>query len=145
MKGADAKRLSHRVGSVAGISSLSELTNKAGRVWRFTHAQVAWETAGPPQRIDLTGDYKVGDRTAVIWRGDAQICDVNLRTGKLSTIGDRTEGIAAIIMVAALPLNIVLIGLPLYYGVALWSRISANRLRKRVGAYVAQHIAPLVA
>jgi len=134
--------LSHRIGTLAGITSVSELTNSAGRTWRYTHAQVSWDATGAPERIDLIGDYQAGDRTAVVWRGDAQICDVNLRTGRQSVIGDRTEGLAAIIMMIALPLNFVLVGLPFYYGVALWSKISTAALRKRISAYMAHPIAP---
>lgn len=140
MSGADDQRLSHRVGAVSDISSTSERKNTAGRVWRFTHARVVWEDAAEPARIDLTGDYMVGDRVAVIWRGSAQICDVNLRTGKQSPIGDRVEGIAAIVMVVALPFNFVLVGLPFYYGVRLWSRIATAALRKRVAAYIAANV-----
>jgi hypothetical protein len=142
--GAAEQRLHHRLGQVAEISSTSDKRSPQGRVWRYTHALVRWkdlgEGEGEPQRIDLIGEYQTGDGVAVVRRGEAQICDVNLRTGKASPIGDRVEGLAAIIMFIAMPLNFVLIGLPFYFGVRLWSRMSTSALRKRVAAYIEMNI-----
>jgi hypothetical protein len=142
--GEDGQRLSHRVGAIAEISSTSNKKSPGGRVWTYTHANVAWDGESEPTRVDLIGEHQAGDRVAVIYRGPAQICDVNLRTGKQSMIGDRVEGLAAIVMFIAMPLNFVLIGLPFYFGVRLWSRVSTEALRKRVAAYVAEHVTPLM-
>ena len=86
--------------------------------------------------IDLAEEYQVNDRVAVIYRGTSQICDVNLRTGRQSMIGDRLEGIAAFLLVISVPLCFLLIGIPIYYSVRLYSRITTEGLRRRVGAYV---------
>ena len=141
---ADDQRLSHRVGAIAAISSISDKKSPGGRLWRYTHAEIVWDGESEPSRVDLTGEHQAGDRVAVVYRGSSQICDVNLRTGAQSVIGDRLEGVAALIMLIAMPLNFILIGLPIYYGVRLWSRVSTRALRKRVAAYIEANIRPLV-
>ncbi len=51
-------------------------------------------------------------------------------------IGDRVEGIAAFVLFLSVPLCFVLIGIPIYYGVTLYSKVATKGLRKRVAAYV---------
>jgi hypothetical protein len=131
-----AQALYHRLGTVIEIVSTSEKTSPQGRVWRFTRCRVKWDENNEIVPIDLSEDYQAGDRVAVIYRGASQICDVNLRTGRQSMIGDRLEGIPALLLVISVPLCFVLIGIPIYYSVRLYSRMSTQALRGRVGAYV---------
>ena len=131
-----AQALYHRLGTVIEIVSTSEKTSPQGRVWRFTRCRVKWDENNEIVPIDLSEDYQAGDRVAVIYRGASQICDVNLRTGRQSMIGDRLEGIPALLLVISVPLCFILIGIPIYYSVRLYSRMSTQALRGRVGAYV---------
>jgi len=131
-----AEALYHRLGTVLEVVSTSEKKNPAGRTWRFTRCRVKWDENNEIVPIDLSEDYQAGDRVAVIYRGGSQICDVNLRTGRQSMIGDRVEGIAAFVLFLSVPLCFVLIGIPIYYGVTLYSKVSTNALRKRVAVYV---------
>jgi hypothetical protein len=131
-----AAALYHRLGIVLEVVSTSEKKNPAGRTWRFTRCRVKWDENNEIVPVDLSEDYQAGDRVAVIYRGGSQICDINLRTGRQSMIGDRVEGIAAFILFLSVPLCFVLIGIPIYYGVTLYSKISTNALRKRVASYV---------
>lgn len=131
-----AQALYHRLGTVLEIVSTNEKTSPQGRVWRFTRCRVKWDENNEIMPIDLSEDYQVNDRVAVIYRGTSQICDVNLRTGRQSMIGDRLEGIAALLLVISVPLCFVLIGIPIYYSVRLYSRITTEGLRRRVGVYV---------
>ena len=131
-----AQALFHRLGNVLEIISTSEKKNPAGRIWRFTRCRVKWDENNEIVVIDLSEEYQPQDRVAVIYRGQSQICDINLRTGRQSMIGDRVEGIAAFVLFLSVPLCFVLIGIPIYYGVTLWSKVYTNGLRKRVAAYV---------
>jgi len=131
-----AQALFHRLGTVLEIISTSEKTNPKGRIWRFTRCRVQWDVSNEIVTIDLSEEYTQGDRVAVIYRGQSQICDINLRTGRQSMIGDRVEGIAAFVLFLSVPLCFILIGIPIYYGVTLWSKVSTRGLRKRVAAYV---------
>jgi hypothetical protein len=131
-----AQALFHRQGAVIETISTSEKTNPAGRIWRFTRCRVKWDENNEIVTIDLSEDYQAGDRVAVIYRGQSQICDINLRTGRQSMIGDRVEGIAAFVLFLSVPLCFILIGIPIYYGVTLYSKVSTNALRKRVAAYI---------
>jgi hypothetical protein len=131
-----AQALFHRLGGVLEIISTSEKTNPKGRIWRFTRCRVQWDVSNEIVTIDLSEEYAQGDRVAVIYRGQSQICDINLRTGRQSMIGDRVEGIAAFVLFLSVPLCFVLIGIPIYYGVTLYSKVSTKALRKRVAAYV---------
>lgn len=131
-----AQALYHRLGTVLETVSTSEKKNPAGRTWRFTRCRVKWDENNEITPIDLSEEYAAGDRVAVIFRGASQICDINLRTGRQSMIGDRVEGIAAFILFLSVPLCFVLIGIPIYYGVTLYSKVTTNALRKRVGVYV---------
>lgn len=130
-----ATALYHRLGTVLEIVSTSEKTSPQGRVWRFTRCRVKWDENNEIVPIDLAEDYQAGDRVAVIQRGTSQICDINLRTGRQSMIGDRLEGIAAFLLVISVPLCFILIGIPIYYSVRLYSKISTDALRKRVAVY----------
>ena len=131
-----AQALYHRLGTVIEIVSTSEKTSPQGRVWRFTRCRVKWDENNEIVPIDLSEDYQAGDRVAVIYRGASQICDINLRTGRQSMIGDRLEGIPALLLVISVPLCFILIGIPIYYSVRLYSKMSTQALRSRVGAYV---------
>jgi hypothetical protein len=131
-----AQALYHRLGTVLETVSTSEKKNPAGRTWRFTRCRVKWDENNEITPIDFSEDYLAGDRVAVIFRGASQICDINLRTGRQSMIGDRVEGIAAFVLFLSAPLCFVLIGIPIYYGVTLYSKVTTNALRKRVAVYV---------
>jgi hypothetical protein len=131
-----AQALFHRLGTVLEIISTSEKKNPAGRIWRFTRCRVKWDENNEIVVIDLSEEYQPQDRVAVIYRGQSQICDINLRTGRQSMIGDRVEGIAAFVLFLSVPLCFVLIGIPIYYGVTLYSKVATKGLRKRVAAYV---------
>jgi hypothetical protein len=131
-----AQALYHRLGTVLETVSTSEKKNPKGRTWRFTRCRVKWDENNEITPIDLSEDYQAGDRVAVIFRGGNQICDMNLRTCRQSMIGDRVEGIAAFILLISVPLCFVLIGIPVYYGVTLYSKVTTNALRKRVSRYV---------
>lgn len=131
-----AQALYHRLGTVLETVSTSEKKNPAGRTWRFTRCRVKWDENNEITPIDLSEDYAAGDRVAVVFRGASQICDINLRTGRQSMIGDRVEGIAAFVLFLSVPLCFVLVGIPIYYGVTLYSKVTTNALRKRVGVYV---------
>lgn len=131
-----AQALFHRLGTVLETISTSEKKNPKGRIWRFTRCRVQWDVSNEIVTIDLSEEYQAGDRVAVIYRGQSQICDINLRTGRQSMIGDRVEGIAAFVLFLSVPLCFVLIGIPIYYGVTLYSKVTTNGLRKKVAAYV---------
>jgi len=131
-----AEALFHRLGAVEEVTSVSEQRNPAGRTRRYAKCRVKWDDNGETGFFELSETYAVGDRTAVIFRGESYICDVNLSTGKQSTIGDRVEGIAALILVISMPLCFLLIGFPIYFGVTLYSKLTTKELRKRVAAYV---------
>lgn len=135
--------LSHRVGEVKEITSTSEHSNPAGRTYTYSRSRILWDDGEETFR-DLLESYQPGDRVALVYRGDMPICDINLRTGRQSVIGDRVEGIAAVVMLAAWPLSFILIGLPFYWGVKLHAKISTERLRRRIATYVAREITPLV-
>jgi hypothetical protein len=136
-----AQALYHRLGTVLETVSTSEKKNPAGRTWRFTRCRVKWDENNEITPIDLSENYSASDRVAVIFRGGNQICDINLRTGRQSMIGDRVEGIAAFILFLSVPLCFVLIGIPIYYGVTLYSKVTTSALRKRVAAYVEELMA----
>ncbi len=131
-----AEALIHRLGTVLETTSTSQQRNPAGRIRTYTKCRVQWDDQGETGFFELAETYKPGDRTAVIFRGDAYICDVNLATGRQSIIGDRVEGIAALILVISMPLMFLLIGFPIYLGVTLYSKVTTKTLRKRVAAYV---------
>ena len=131
-----AQALYHRLGTVLETVSTSEKKNPAGRTWRFTRCRVKWDEDNEITPIDLSEEYVQGDRVAVIFRGASQICDINLRTARQSMIGDRVEGIAAFVLFLSVPLCFILIGIPIYYGVTLYSKVTTNALRKRVAVYV---------
>jgi hypothetical protein len=131
-----AEALYHRLGTVLEVVSTSEKKNPAGRTWRFTRCRVKWDENNEIVPVELSEEYQASDRVAVIYRGASQICDINLRTGRQSMIGDRVEGIAAFVLFLSVPLCFVLIGIPIYYGVTLYSKISTRALRRRVAAYV---------
>jgi hypothetical protein len=131
-----AEALYHRLGTVLEVVSTSEKKNPAGRTWRFTRCRVKWDENNEIVPADLSEEYQANDPVAVIYRGSSQICDINLRTGRQSMIGDRVEGIAAFVLFLSVPLCFVLIGIPIYYGVTLYSKITTNALRKRVAVHV---------
>jgi len=131
-----AETLFHRLGQVLETVSTSEKKNSAGRVKRYTKCRIKWDDNGETHFLDLSATYEAGQRTAVIYRGESLICDLNLATGERSIIGDRVEGLAALILVISVPLCFVLIGIPIYYGVTLYSKITTNSLRKRITAYL---------
>lgn len=131
-----AQALYHRLGTVLETVSTSEKKNPAGRTWRFTRCRVKWDENNEITPIDLSEDYQPGHRLAVIFRGGNQICDINLCSGRQSMIGDRVEGIAAFVLLMSVPLCFVLVGIPIYYGVTLYSKVTTNALRKRVSLYV---------
>lgn len=135
--------LFHRLGTVMEITSKSEQRNPAGRTKVYSRCRIKWDDAGEPTFIDLAETYKAGQRTAVIYRGENYICDVNLETGKQSIIGDRVEGLAALVLVIAMPLQFILIGIPMRIGVTIYSKVTTKQLRKRVAAYVADLTAKL--
>jgi hypothetical protein len=130
-----AQALYHRLGTVLETISTTEKQNPAGRTWRFTRCRVKWDENNEIVTVEMAEDYQAGDRVAVIYRGASQICDINLRTGRQSQIGDRVEGIAALILFVSVPLCFVLIGIPIDYGVTLYSKVTTNALRKRVALY----------
>jgi hypothetical protein len=131
-----AQALYHRLGTVLETVSTMEKKNPAGRTWRFTRCRVKWDENNEIGFVDLSEAYEAGQRMAVIYRGGNQICDVNLATGRQSVIGDRVEGIAALVLVLSVPLCFVLIGIPIYYGVTLYSKVTTKGLRKHVMVYV---------
>lgn len=135
--------LYHRLGAVLETVSTSEKKNPAGRTWRFTRCRVKWDENSEIMTIEMAQEYQAGDRFAVIFRGGNQICDINLRTGRQSQIGDRVEGIAALVLVISVPLCFVLIGIPIYYGVTLYSKITTEALRRRVAVYADDLLARL--
>jgi hypothetical protein len=135
--------LYHRLGTVLETVSTSEKKNPAGRTWRFTRCRVKWDENNEIMTIEMAEEYQAGDRFAVIFRGGNQICDINLRTGRQSQIGDRVEGIAALVLVISVPLCFVLIGIPIYYGVTLYSKITTKALRRRVAVYADDLLAKL--
>jgi hypothetical protein len=131
-----ATELHYRLGQVIEPTSTTEKQGKGGRLKRFTRCRMRWDDGGEPEFFELTEDYSAGDRTAVIYRDETYICDVNLSTGRQSAIGDRLEGIAALLLVISIPLSFLLIGIPIYFAVTLYSKVTSSRLRKRVAAYV---------
>jgi hypothetical protein len=139
----NAQALYHRLGTVLETISTSEKKNPAGRLWRFTRCRVKWDENNEIVTVEMAEDYQAGDRVAVIYRGANQICDINLRTGRQSLIGDRVEGIAALVLFISVPLCFVLIGIPIYYGVTLYSKVSTKALRKRVAVYADDMLARL--
>lgn len=138
-----APALYHRLGTVLETVSTSERKNPAGRTWRFTRCRVKWDEDNEITPVDLSENYQPGDRVAVIFRGSNQICDLNLRSGRQSMIGDRVEGIAALVLLVSVPLCFVLVGIPIYYGVTLYSKVSTNALRKNVSLYVEELMSKL--
>lgn len=138
-----AGALYHRLGTVLETISTTEKQNPAGRTWRFTRCRVRWEENNEIVEIEMAEDYQPGDRLAVIYRDASQICDINLRTGRQSQIGDRVEGIAALVLLISAPLCFVLIGIPIYYGVTLYSKVSTSALRRRVAVYADDMLAGL--
>lgn len=138
-----AQALYHRLGTVLETVSTSEKKSPAGRTWRFTRCRVKWDENNEIVTIEMAEEYQAGDRFAVIYRGGNQICDINLRTGRQSQIGDRVEGIAALVLVISVPLCFVLIGIPIYYGVTLYSKITTKALRRRVAVYADDLLARL--
>ncbi|MDZ4760002.1 MAG: hypothetical protein SGJ21_02895 [Alphaproteobacteria bacterium] len=135
--------LYHRLGAVLEITSTSEQRNPAGRTRRYAHCRVKWDDNGETGSLDLAEGYAPGDRTAIICRGGNYICDVNLGTGEQSAIGDRVEGVAALIMLISIPLCLVIVGIPIYWSVALYSKVTTTSLRKQVAAYVGDLLRPL--
>ena len=135
--------LYHRLGTVLETISTSEKKSPAGRTWRFTRCRVKWDENNEIVTIEMSEDYQPGDRFAVIYRGVSQICDINLRTGRQSQIGDRVEGIAALVLFISVPLCFVLIGIPIYYGVTLYSKVTTKALRKRIAVYADDMLAGL--
>lgn len=133
---ADARALYHRLGRVQEILSTDQKKNPAGRTWVYTRCRIQWDDGGETTQIDLCEGYRAGDRVAVILRGGSRICDVNLDTGRRSIIGDRLEGLAALVMFVSVPLCFVLIGIPIYYGVTLYSKVTTKALRRRVSDYL---------
>ncbi len=131
-----AHALHHRLGEVAETLSSTERKTNQGRMKRFTRCRVIWDDGAGPEFTDLSADYTAGQRTAVIYRDTNYICDVNVESGQQSVIGDRVEGILALLLVISMPLCFVLIGFPMYFGVRAWSRMTTDKLRKRVSAYV---------
>jgi hypothetical protein len=131
-----AQPLFHRLGRVLEIVSTSEKKNSAGRTKRYTRCRIKWDDNGETHFLDLAASYEAGQRTVVIYRGESLICDVNLATGERSIIGDRVEGIAALILVISVPLCFLLIGIPIYYGVTLYSKVTTNGLRRRISTYL---------
>jgi hypothetical protein len=129
--------LRHRIGEVVETASATERRTSAGRTKRFARCQVRWDD-GVTDFIDLSEVYQPGERTAVIFSGDSQICDVNLRTGRQSVIGDRLEGIPAFLLAISVPLMLLLVGIPLYFGVRAYSKVTTRGLRKRVSQHVEQ-------
>ena len=129
------EELFHRLGMVLETNSTSQQRNPAGRTRTYSKCRVKWDDNGETGSFELAETYRPGDRTAVIFRGESHICDVNLATGQQSIIGDRVEGIAALILVISMPLMFVLIGIPIYFGVTLYSKVTTKSLRKRVAAY----------
>jgi hypothetical protein len=131
-----AHALHHRLGEVAETLSSTERKTNQGRTKRFTRCRVIWDDGEGPEFTDLSADYTPGQRAAVIYRDTNYICDVNIESGQQSVIGDRVEGILALVLFISFPLSFILIGLPVYFGVRVWSRVTTDRLRKQVAAYV---------
>lgn len=138
-----APTIFHRLGVVLETATTVEQRTNQGRTKRYTKCRVKWDDNGETHWIELSEIYTPGQRTAVIYRGENYICDVNLVTGAQSEIGDRVEGIAALILVISVPLSFVLIGIPIYFGVTLYSKIATRGLRKRIAAYVETLLAQL--
>lgn len=138
-----AKAIYHRVGTVLEILSTLEKRNPKGRTFRYAKCRVRWEDGGEPVTIELSETYTPGQQTAVIYRGSSKICDINLATGKQSPIGDRVEGLMAFALFLSVPLCFVLIGIPIYYGIRAWSRVSTDALRKKVAVYIEPVLAEL--
>jgi len=138
-----APALYHRLGTVLEVVSTTERKNPKGRTWRFTRCRVKWDENNEIVAIEMAEDYQAGDRFAVIYRGTGQICDINLRTGRQSQIGDRVEGIAALVLFISVPLCFLLIGIPIYVGVTLYSKITTKALRRRVAIYADDLMAKL--
>jgi hypothetical protein len=128
--------LHHRLGDVAETLATTQRRTNQGRTKQFTRCRVNWDDGQGPEFMDLSADYQPGQRAAVIYRGANYICDVNVATGQQSVIGDRVEGILALILFISVPLCFVLIGFPIYFGVRAYSRVATNRLRRRVAEYV---------
>jgi hypothetical protein len=130
------EQLHYRLGEVLETTTTTEARGKGGRIKRYLRCLIRWEDGGEPEFFELSETYAAGDRTAVIYRGESYICDVNLSTGRQSVIGDRLEGIAAFILVISIPLSFLLIGIPIYIAVTMYSKLTSSRLRKQVAAYV---------
>lgn len=126
----------HRFGTVQDTITVTEGRGRSGEVRRFLKCRVRWDDNGETGALDLSADYAPGERAAVIYRGGAYVTDLNVSTGSRPPIGDRLEGVAALLLVVSIPLSFLLIGLPLYWGVSLYSRISTGRLRRKVSAYI---------
>ncbi len=135
--------LYHRLGEVLEITSTNEQRNPAGRTRVYSRCRIKWDDNGETSFLELAETYQVGQRTAVIYRGENYICDVNLDTGRQSLIGDRVEGLAALVLLIAMPLQFLLIGIPMRIGVTIYSKVTTERLRKRVAAYVEDLLAKL--
>ncbi|MEZ5938792.1 MAG: hypothetical protein R3C52_11310 [Hyphomonadaceae bacterium] len=134
--------LRHRKGLI--LETTSQTAPKVGgRTPKcYTRCKTQWDDAEEPDFVDLAATYSANDRTAVIYRGDDYICDLNLSTGQQSTIGDRVEGIPALLLVISVPLCFVLIGIPLYFGVKLYAKVSTGQLRRRVADYIERALPP---
>lgn len=135
--------LYHRLGTVLEAADTVEQKTNQGRTKRYTKCRVKWDDNGETHWFELSEMYTPGQRTAVIYRGDNYICDLNLATGRQSEIGDRVEGIAALVMLISVPLCFLLIGIPIYYGVTIYSKITTQNLRKRIAVYVEDLMARL--
>ena len=129
------RALYHRSGEVLETLSTSERRTNRGRTKRYTRCRVRWEDGAGPEFIDLSADYRPEQRMAVIYRDQSQICDINLDTGQQSVIGDRVEGVLALLLFISVPLCFVLIGIPLYLAVRWYARATTDALRRRVAAY----------
>ncbi len=128
--------INHRAGVVVETGACNETRVGNRPPKRYTKCEIAFEPNSQHEMLDLAESYHAGDQTAVIFRGGDYICDINLTTGKQSAIGDRVEGLAALILAISIPLWFVLIGIPIYFGVKLYARVTTQRLRKRVAEYV---------
>lgn len=138
-----AKAIHHRVGTVLEILSTLEKRNPRGKTFTYAKCRMKWDDGGETETVELSETYTPGQQAAVIYRGASKICDINLATGKQSPIGDRVEGIMAFLLFLSVPLCFVLIGIPIYYGIRAWSRVSTDALRKRIAAYVEPMLAEL--
>jgi hypothetical protein len=126
----------HRDGAVQDTITVMETRRRSGKVRRYVKCRVRWHDNGETSALDLSADYQAGDATRVIYRGGSYVTDLNLSTGERPHIGDRLEGVAALLFVISIPLSFVLIGLPLYWGVTLYSKIATGRLRRRISDYI---------